>query len=450
MTALMINPAGRPGLRCAAMCVVALVFLIVDATVSPAAASDKDGGARFRAAEPWAEPIRDYLARGERSFPDGFNRAITALTVFEGRLWLGYGDATRNLGTPAPVEFRYFSRPEDPQAVAARVLAEGQGAPQRSPTDTGEEQIEPYRICLGRLWQAGVDSNDPDESWTQAKPGPVRLIEGNVFRHEEKNGEPVWRKFRSIPGGEHVHDIAQFDGALYVVGSGSDNRVEWEGGRIFRYLWKSVDEGVTFSTVHREMYPEPGKGDTRFLRLLPAGHALYAFGYVNPFVDGGPLEGRHVALRAGNIQQQTADTFGELAGLVVIRTWSLDAATGLAVARGEGRESRVFLVEEKAARELESWADLRIIDMTPDSRSEGWFVLAGHGENPETFAVHRTMRKTIDQLSPVLSLGKQPSTSITLWNGDLYIGTAEGRILRARGTRSDQGNIKTTKKAVLL
>ena len=81
----------------------------------------------FQAAEPWAEPLGDYLERGKRSCPDGFNRAITALALFEGRLWLGYGDATRNLGTPALIEFRYFPRPEDPQAVAARVLAEGQG-----------------------------------------------------------------------------------------------------------------------------------------------------------------------------------------------------------------------------------------------------------------------------------------------------------------------------------
>jgi hypothetical protein len=85
----------------------------------------------FAPAKPWSAPIADYLAVGEANFPDGFTRSITALAVSdpdgdgprESLLWIGYGDATRNLGTKTPIEFRYFVSPEDPGFRAARVLA---------------------------------------------------------------------------------------------------------------------------------------------------------------------------------------------------------------------------------------------------------------------------------------------------------------------------------------
>ena len=134
---------------------------------------------------------------------------------------------------------------------------------------------------------------------------PERLIEGNVFRLDGSEGKPFWTKYHSVAGGEHVHDIAAFDGALWSVGSGSDHRGEWEGGQIFRYLWRSDDGGKSFQTHCRFMYPDLGKGDTRFRRLLVIGDTMYAFGYVNPFVDGGPLEGRHLAVsRGGEVREQ--------------------------------------------------------------------------------------------------------------------------------------------------
>ena len=143
----------------------------------------------FEPPQPWAMPIADYIAFGAANFPDGFNRALTTLQVFADRLWIGYGDATANLGTRVPIEFRSFASPDEPTWTAAHVLASSQGAPQRTASDTGEEQIEPYRVCNGVLCQSGVDSNDPDELWTQAK-GPERVIEGNFFRLEDDG----WRK----------------------------------------------------------------------------------------------------------------------------------------------------------------------------------------------------------------------------------------------------------------
>lgn len=414
-----------------------IACLLASSTVAPPS---------FAPAVPWSEPIADYLARGAELHPDGFNRAITALMPEGDRLWIGYGDATKNLGTPAPIEFRYLAKAADctscadPKPRLARVLAEGQGAPQRTPFDTGEEQIEPFRICDGRIWQAGVDSNDPDELWTQAKPAPAKLIEGNMFVLEP-GAEPAWRKYRAIPGGEHVHDVCAFRGALYAVGSGSANRVEWEGGQIFRHIWRSDDGGKSWTVAHREMFPELGKGDTRYRRLLAVGERLYAFGYVNPFVDKGPLEGRHVEWRDGAFMPISPDTAGELANLIVTRTWNLDAGTGLVIARGQDASAptRAFLARDGRFMELEGWRSLRAIDLAP---VEGGFLLAcgsgataeatdrGTGE-AETFEVRFFTSTAPDATEPVLALGTTRVTAIAVWDGALLVGTGDGAILRA-------------------
>lgn len=416
------------------------------ATSSRAAARAAPGD--FAPAKPWSAPIADYLAVGEANFPDGFTRSITALAVSdpdgEGPrdplLWIGYGDATRNLGTKTPIEFRYFVSPEDPGFRVARVLAappvtaSAQGAPQRTPSDTGEEQIEPYRLIGGTLWQAGVDSNDPDELWTQAKPAPFKPIEGNVFRLEDRWGQPAWRKLRTIPGGEHVHDVCEFDGAIWAVGSGSAHRGEWESGEIFRYLWRSDDGGETFTTALRAMFPEKGKGDTRFRRLLPVGEALYVFGYVNPFVDGGPIEGRHVVLRDGALVELESRRDGPIADLLVLRTWPLDAATGLALARSPDRSTRMFLVEPGSIRELESWRDLSAIDVAP-TESMGEFVLVAgdRGEPPScaAFAFSLDDAKAMRPPTKLLELPGAVPSAIAMWRGDLFVGTEGGQVLRS-------------------
>ena len=428
--------------------------LLSAATFLPAcetATSVSTSGSGFGPATSWSEPIMDYLAVGEANFPDGFTREITALDAFDpdGRgpqpelLWIGYGDATRNMGSKTPVEFRYFISPEDPGYRVARVLAAPpvtptqQGERQRTPFDTGEEQIEPYRVVDGVLWQAGVDSTDADELWTQAKPAEHRPIEGNVFRLDDRHGQPAWRKFRTIPGGEHVHDICAYDGSIWAVGSGSAHRTEWESGEIFRYLWRSDDGGETFEPTLRVMFPEKGKGDTRFRRLLPVGDSLYVFGYVNPFVDGGPIEGRHVRLRDGMV----GDVEGEIADLLVLRTWPLDGETGLALARDPDRTTRMFVVEAEGVRELDAWSDLAVVDVAPvgSAASSGEFLLvAGDRAEEPAHAVFAFSVEDVRANRPpreILDLPEVAPSAIAVWGGDLFIGTREGAVLRARSER---------------
>jgi hypothetical protein len=101
----------------------------------------------------------------------------------------------------------------------------------------------------------GIDSIDADELRTQANTEP-KAIEGNVYRLDGDG----WRKFRS-KGGEHVHDVTSFAGAVYAVSSGADTRLEFGAARSFATSG-AARTGATFETVTRIQHPTPGQGDS--------------------------------------------------------------------------------------------------------------------------------------------------------------------------------------------
>ena len=378
------------------------------------------------ALEPWCEPIADILDAGHRAFPDGFRSNITTLQPFNGRLWIGYGDSAVNLGSKAPVEFRWIQDASQPDVQVAEVLAEGQGAPQRSNGDTGEEQIEPFRIIEGHLCQPGVDSIDADEAWTQARD-PALLIEGNFFRLEEADSTPIWRKFRSVPGGEHVHDLAWHAGAMWAVGSGADVRAEFSQGEVFRYLWRSEDLGATFSTVLRVRVPVVGGWDTRFKRLLAVGQSLYVFGYTHPFRDGGPRTGSSIVLRDGTIEELS----GPIAPLFVNRSYSLTPDEGIAVAVAAGGRTRSFLVRDGSISEIESWGDRRVIDLAPHPESGGFLLLSGSQSSDTGCRVEWFSASQPQELQEVMAHADLQASAIAWYDGALILGTWSGVLLRA-------------------
>ncbi|NCF40384.1 MAG: hypothetical protein GWP75_09735 [Planctomycetia bacterium] len=405
--------------------------------------------------EAWAEPIPDALAVGEAAFDGDFDQGITTLRPFEGRLWMGYGDATRNLGSEIPVEFRWFAGADDPVARTADVFASGQGARQRNPGDTGEEQIEPYRVVAGSLWQPGVDSTNADEAWTQTKAGiwrsvdgervQTKLIEGNVFKLESVDGEPIWRKYRNIPGGEHVHDIAGFDGSIYAVGSGADHRFEFGNGKVFRYLWRSDDGGETFRTVLRVEVPAVGY-DTRFRRLLASGDRLYVLGYLNPYQTEGPIEGRSIVVTHRDGIAEWVDLEGPLSEMLPLRTFEVpEEAWGLVIARkGRRGAEKVFRIDGDRVVELEGWRDRRVLDVSFIPGDRRFLVLAGSGrpedgEPAERFEILSGSTLDPDRLSTVARLSDLEPRSFAVFNGDVFLGTEDGRILRADLDLDDAG-----------
>ncbi len=386
----------------------------------------------YREPQLWAQPIEDYRQQAiELKFTE-FNSAITTLQVHQDQLWMGYGDGNRNLGTPMVIEFRYFADPDQPKHKAAVVRGENQGAPQRSVFDTGEEQIEPFRICEGMICQAGVDSNNYDELWTQSQSEPSPIT-GNFFRLlPTKSGAPIWEKFRSIPGGEHVHDLAACDGELFAVGSGAANRAEWDEGKVFRYLWKSVDGGQTFEVAYREVCPELGKTDTRYRHLLAVEKTLFAFGFINPYAAQKPRQPQHLKKLGAHYTPLTLATDGKIAEQIVVRTWNLRDDLGLVISRDPNNEQRTnaFLAQANGFRELENWCTGRVIDACWES-DQRWLFLVAEGKSPETYSVRRWDMARSEKTELAMDLNQMQPSCLAVWRGQLFLGTQDGKIHRA-------------------
>ena len=201
----------------------------------------------FGAPASWAKPIEDYIAAGYKKLAHyKFERSIHDLVVFEGRLYLGYGDATYNLGRVTPIEMRYFADPK-----ATTVTKE---------FTTQEEHLEAYRILDGELVMAGIDATE--DAWL-----------GNVY---VKPSGKAWFKSRTLKQGVHVHDCVTFGGAWYAVGSGATS-TEWKASNIHSIMWKSADRGKTFKVHDRRSNQKVG--DIRWTRLLPIGKTMWMFGY---------------------------------------------------------------------------------------------------------------------------------------------------------------------------
>jgi hypothetical protein len=211
--------------------------------------------------EPWAEPLADYheaamQALGTRNFEWGIHDLIT----WQDRLYLGYGDATANVGRHVPIEVRFFTAPT-PTATASAFT-------------TDEEQIEQYRALGDRLVIPGVDATEDG-------------LLGNVYTQDATG----WTKRRSLQWAWHVHDVARLPGpaadgtddVIYAVGSGGTLE-DYNQSTVNAYLWRK-DPGPQgpfgpgpFVVDTERPHPDP-PGDHRLTHLLVAGGVLHAFGY---------------------------------------------------------------------------------------------------------------------------------------------------------------------------
>jgi hypothetical protein len=202
----------------------------------------------FGKLSPWAEPIQDFIELNtEKLGHANFTHDLFDLAVFEDRLYLGYGDATLNLGQNTPIEVRYFFDPEIPEHLHDFVV--------------DEEQIDRFRIEDNVLLIPGVDATEDG-------------FMGNAYVHPE-GGE--WTKSRTLEGGWHVHDIARSGEDLFAVGSGGTGD-DYANSTVNAFLWKSSDGGETFTVASKIPHPAP-PGDHRLTSLLAVAGNLYATGY---------------------------------------------------------------------------------------------------------------------------------------------------------------------------
>lgn len=370
----------------------------------PAALADR----MWAAPIPWADPIADYLAAGEAAHPaDPFLRGIHDLAAFDGHLWIGYGDATYNLGRVIPIQLRGFSDPADPQAVIAEL-------------DSGEEHLDGFRRFGDALLLPGIDATQ--DAWL-----------GNVYLRRE--GSP-WRMARTVDRGVHVHDVARWGDALYAVGSGATPEA-WGEGDVYGLLWRSADDAETWQVVHEAHNLR--QGDSRLVHLLPIEGALYAFGYRSD------RTGTIVALHGGHHDGEAWHDLPAghpLRAVFVTKTHPIDASSGLVrgvdVSTEPFRDTLWRIGPEGQATRIATFAGQTVIDMDRDPVTGAWIVLtrAGDvwGQRPEAFEAQVWIGT--DPAAPTAALAftaEAPLLSVAAWEGALYFGDDRGRVLRATG-----------------
>lgn len=370
----------------------------------------------FEAFALWASPIEDVVAAGREAFGLDFSRAISDLCAHEDRLWIGYGDANVNLGGVVPITFRSFASADDSTVLVGAT--------------SGEEQVERFRRIDGGLWMPGVDSLGTDEQVH------FPLIGGNMYTLDE----PGWTKHNTVPGGEHVHDVASWDGAAWAVGSGADNRDEFETGQIHRYLWRSLDGGESWMTMQREPFPEPGSGDTRYVHLLPQADGLYLFGYEYNWVEGqitvvnSRFDGWDLRALRNTETLEDIYPFGTLSltpevGLV----WGVDVDE-------RTLRNEAWVVEGGVRQKLDALDGRSVIDMAvrPDTGELLVLSYTGdlYGDGPSSaLSIHLASVEQPTELTELLAWTTDETVrSVEFFGGALFLGTAGGAVLRAPGS----------------
>lgn len=362
--------------------------------------------------EPWGDPIADYLTAGHAHVGGwAFFRGIHDLAVWHGRLYLGYGDADKNLGRVIPIAIRSYGSPDDAQPATE--------------FETQEEQIDHYREVGGALVIPGVDATE--DAWL-----------GNMYVRPA-GGD--WFKSRTVAEGVHVHDAAGWDGAMWAVGSGASPD-EWTAGDIYTHLWRSDDGGESFAIVDR--WHNLGEGDARWVWLLPAGDSLWVFGYrINAQGQlADTLNGRLPGGSSGPVDKVADDH--PLRWVYALHSAVAPDGTGLLVGVNvqpgvPELVRRLYAVTPGGdVKIVEGIGDVSILDIFPVAETGETVLLvrdgALWGDAPEGAKVRVLVTKDLAEFTELLVLDNTPGfESVAAWEGGIYLGRTDGIISRSLG-----------------
>jgi len=257
---------------------------------------------------------------------DARARTVHALQAFEGRIYVGTGEWADNRG---PVTIWSFL----PPAAAATARFD-------SVFTVDDESVDRFRVFDGKLFVPGIDAT---ESWDL----------GNLYIKDHGG----WKKYRTIPNGVHVFDVALFSGRLYVT-TGTNTGAE---------LFASEDGGLTWQRVEG-----PGAADFRFHEIAPLRDRLFVTSgntisgpyqvrervleplvvplwpntdqVLFPAAFGGPIVER--LTRLGDVLLYTGEPFPGFRPLMVLRDFEMGAEM---VDLFADREVRDIVVEDERA-----------------------------------------------------------------------------------------------------
>lgn len=356
----------------------------------------------FAPFEPWAEPIADYISEAATALQTwDFYWGIHDLAVHDHRLYIGYGDATHNVGSLVPIEIRSWSTP-DPGAIQSEYV-------------TDEEQIDSFRQINGRLLVPGVDATEDG-------------LMGQVYTLEATG----WAKDRTVRWAWHVQDVTLQGDDLIACGSGGTID-DYNAGTVNAFLYRRTPDATGFEVDTGLPHPQP-PGDHRLTKLLVVGSTLYATGYWSDYSVSYATAYRHTGTGL--------EPWDDMASFYVTDTLSVHADLGLVfgVAIEASLRWAARVVTPTGVTEALALSGLTVLnaDPLPDGRAlilarEGdaypsptdgpWDAVVGVTTDGQDFT-ELAARQTFDVLP----------RSIAFWRRSLYLGLDDGTVWRAWGT----------------
>lgn len=184
------------------------------------------------------------------------------MQVFDDRIYLGFGNSSNvGPGTNAgPIPIIYFN-PSSGEFVTEDIKRYNSGTDGHETVKAvDEEQIDIYKVLNGKLFIPGHDSR---ESWSL----------GNYYIMDN-NG---WQKFRNLPNGIHVYDMAYFGGKFFAA-IGSEQSADMDNN--CAVVLMSEDNGAGWHKIGSVPYSNGFDG--RAYTLFQFKNKLYAVDALSP------------------------------------------------------------------------------------------------------------------------------------------------------------------------
>ena len=327
-------------------------------TVRPSATPPKEVEAALAAPRGFVEVgIHTYAARQ----PNARGKKLHVLSAHSGKVYSGYGDYGDNTG---PITIAPF----DPASRRFRF---------EHTQDT--DAIEQYRELDGDLWSPAIDTK----------------VNNDYARQRVRS----WAEVNLSDAAWHVYDVASAGSALFLSGSsaGAD-----DDNDNFGVVWKSTDDGRSWTTDHRSDDPTP---NYRCYTMATFAGKVY--------VDCGPLSHPNGSHPDHFVNDGTSWTRTDLD----LGHFSSQQFADLLVTI---RDNRVVSFDGATVRDLGQ-------DATVLAQENG-VLYAKDGSN-----IYRTADVAFPSWTLVASYGGSDAISFTVLDGYAYLGTAESKLLRSAG-----------------
>ena len=367
---------------------------------------------------------KDYLRFAASRSAGSLGEIITAivdLAVFNGKLYIGIGDANNNLGSAFCPLTGEACPSEDAQGHGIPVLT-------LSPNETQtkiefvvqDEEISLFRPLADKMLIPGVDATED-------------AMIGNVYILQ--NG--TWTKHRSLLSNLHTHDIAEFKGSIFAVGSGIETLDQYSSMQVAGTIWRSDDNGQTWKVEYR--HTNKPAGDCRYTMLIPLKNKLYAFGnYLSDTNNDGKVDAIN---NISQVYDGSTWTFVDLLpNDYYFGTYSFPFSPEKAFVIGYNIVNKVaikgYVVTESSNSEITFFNDNDFAPIDAFQVSQGDLLILGKKGQSSTdttsyfsYTIYRT-KDLVNFTEVVKWTSMIDYRSIALWNNDIYLGASDGYIYK--------------------